>query len=183
VTPPTADTLRTLQLKAGKMIAIKLTPGDDEPTSSAVLPAVLGRPEVRSSEFLAYVGLRAGAAVRAIVEAALTGERSARLRRAARRVGPLTPTQWRALWTLIRAISLAHRDNLSQEKAAFSLGPATHTLWSWNSTFAKLSWKDAIGLRAWEAVLEVILRVQGLVLDIPTPKQRLSGQYLAVLGD
>lgn len=183
LSPPSERTLRTLQLKAGKVTAIKLTPGSEGPTGSEVVDAVSKRPEVRPGEFLGYVGLRAGSEVRATVEAALAGERSARLRRAAHRVGPLTPADWGALWTYIRAISMAHRYGLTQEKTAFRLGTAARTLWLWSTNFAKLNWKDAVSLRAWEPVLEVTLRVHGLALDTSIPRRRISGDYLAVMGE
>jgi hypothetical protein len=183
-TPPSSKALEVLRLRATRLCAVALSSGEAAPPPAIVRQAVACRRVVNAAEFCGFVGARTGADLRDLLQIVLVDYRAeaVSLRRRARRLGRLSPSQWVTLFDLASGVSLSLHHRLSQEGTAFRLNVAPRTLGAWCNRFLGLDWRESVALGSWEAVCEIALRRQTFVRELPplTRDRRASGDFVAV---
>lgn len=139
-------------------------------SATQVRQALRGRCGISHATFAAYVALRSEPVLEELVRACLCGEKyvsvlaGARLRRRLKHIGPYTQREWSNLFSLSDALERCTRSEIaSQERVAMDLGMAARTLSIWTRDYLQTTWRLAVGLGAWEPVLERALRVAGYV--------------------
>lgn len=182
--PLSNEVLEVFRLRATRLAAVQLRPGEGCPHVALVRSAVAQRRIVSATDFLAYVGARAGTEVRDLVQVVLIDRRNDAvfLRRWARKAGELSPRQWVSLFDLILAISCSLHSNLSQERSAQQLHVAPRSLGAWCARYLGLDWRDTRALGSWEAACELALRRHGYLNEalVRARPRRISGNFVAI---
>jgi hypothetical protein len=152
------DAVRPPAMQLAVVEAIELPP------VPVIHTKVRSRPSPDSTDLAAYVAVRGSMTCATLFLSALRTDRSAAaLRRPLRQLGRWLPHDWRAIDSCVKAVADAISRGQNEAEAAHRARVDVKTLSGWCDRYFATDWRKLVRLEAWEAVLELAVRLGGYV--------------------
>lgn len=132
-------------------------------TPSTVRTAVRHRRIPDVMDVAAYLAFRSSIGLAVLFRSVLESPDAAAMREPLRDVGPWLPHDWRAVYQCVILIAWAIGKDETEASAAEWAHVDVKTVSNWCHRYFGATWRDIVGLAAWEPVVEVALRRGGYV--------------------
>ena len=166
VTTGTIESPILAALNQPGMQLVRVLRGGAESELALLREAIRTRLPPDTADVAGYLTVRCSTLVGAIYSRCVRTDISvAHMRRPCQRIGPWSPRDWRAFDQSVKLVASATSEHWSETFAADRIAVSAKTVSQWCRRYFGRSWRELIGLAAWEAVLEDGLRVGGYATE------------------